>query len=197
MGNLAKGYVKLFRSITDNFLWTDKPFAFGQAWIDLILMVNHEDRDIIFNKRLLHISRGSVVTSSRKLAERWGWKRDKVLYFLRTLQSQGMISVKSDSQKTVITLGNYVLYQGSGKSISDTLPTRKGTREGTRKGTREGHKQYTKNTLGRNEEERARADVLRDTASLPEEEHGKPLPDDFWDDPDKYPEIWSEGSGNV
>ena len=38
------GWVKVHRDIQNCWIWEEKPFSRGQAFIDLILMVNHEDK---------------------------------------------------------------------------------------------------------------------------------------------------------
>lgn len=38
------GWQKVYRDITKHWLWEDKPFSRGQAFIDLLLMVNHQDK---------------------------------------------------------------------------------------------------------------------------------------------------------
>ena len=96
-----KGYIRLFRDIRDNWVWDDKPFARGQAWIDLIMMMNHKDREVFYDGRMIIVKRGSRITSLRKLGERWGWSRHKVSEFLDDLEKAGMISQKRDSKGTV------------------------------------------------------------------------------------------------
>jgi Tfp pilus assembly protein PilE len=92
-------------------LWQDKPFARGQAWIDILLMVNHQDEKILFDGGLVDVKRGSRITSVRKLCNRWGWSNTKVVKFLEILQDEKMLSYESNKKKTVITVVNYDLYQ--------------------------------------------------------------------------------------
>lgn len=108
-----KGYVKVYRDIRDHWIWTDEeePFSRGQAWIDLIMMVNHNDKDVLFNGRLIHVEKGCRITSLRRLSERWKWSIHKVSDFLNLLEKEGMISQVRDSKKTLITLINYGVYQ--------------------------------------------------------------------------------------
>ena len=41
------GWVKIHRQIQDNAIWmSDEPFDSRSAWIDLILMANHEDKEV-------------------------------------------------------------------------------------------------------------------------------------------------------
>ena len=44
-----EGWIKLHRKITENWLWDDKPYDKARAWIELLLMVNHEDKKIKFD----------------------------------------------------------------------------------------------------------------------------------------------------
>ena len=110
------GWQKVYRDITKHWLWEDKPFSRGQAFIDLLLMVNHQDKKILFNGDLIEVKRGSRITSLRQLGESWGWSRTKVKKFLEQLEKDEMITVKSDSKKTVVSIENYSVYQDSKNS---------------------------------------------------------------------------------
>lgn len=105
------GWVKLHRSITENWVWNDKPFSKGQAWIDLIIMANHKDNKFPLGDKVVTVERGSLITSEIKLMERWGWSKSKVRLFLNQLQNDGMIVKKSDRKKTTINIVNYGTYQ--------------------------------------------------------------------------------------
>ena len=59
MKNLVEGWLKLYRSIQNHWLWEDKPFSRGQAFVDLLLMANHKDNKILFNGELIEVKRGS------------------------------------------------------------------------------------------------------------------------------------------
>lgn len=107
-----KGWIKTYRKIQDCWIWLDKePFDKRSAWIDLLLTANHADKKILFNGELITIERGQILTSIRKLADKWKWSYDKVLRFLRLIESDGMIKKESDNFRTLITIENYELYQ--------------------------------------------------------------------------------------
>ena len=116
MENLDKGYIKLYRSVRDNWVWEEKPFSRGQAWIDIILSVNHKDTKIMFDGNSMLVKRGSFITSISKLADRWGWSRKKVTRFLNGLRDDSMVDFKCTNKGTCISLRNYVLYQENGNS---------------------------------------------------------------------------------
>ena len=103
----------MHRNLADHWLWEDKPFSRGQAWIDLLFMVNHKENKTFIDGRLEEVKRGQTITSIRKLCDRWGWSNTKVKKFLLMLEQDGMIAVKSDSKKTVVTIVKYEVYQDS------------------------------------------------------------------------------------
>ena len=107
------GWLKVYRSLADHWLWQDKPFSKGQAWIDLLLLVNHTPKKALIDGTLQEIDRGQTITSIRKLCDRWGWSNTKVRRFLKMLEDDGMVNVKSDSKKTVINIVNYSVFQDS------------------------------------------------------------------------------------
>ncbi len=120
MGNLDKGWVRLNRSIMDNWLWKEKPFSKACAWIDLLLSANHEDKKVLFDGNLVTVKRGQQLTSIRKLSERWGWNRRTTRKFLLMLENDGMVHVECTTRCTTVTLINYGKYQDRGTSKCTT-----------------------------------------------------------------------------
>lgn len=112
--NDDRGWIKVFRKLQNHWLWDDRPFSKGQAWLDLMMSANHKTRRVRMDNQLVTISRGTFITSTRKLADRWGWSRKKVISFLDLLENDKMLARKSDTKKTVLTLVNYGQYQVEG-----------------------------------------------------------------------------------
>ncbi len=110
---MAKGYIKLHREILSHWLWDEKPFSKGQAWIDILLMVNHDTKKFVFGNELIEVKRGSCITSELKLMERWGWSKTKVRSFLDLLQKDKMLVKNTDRKKTTLTVCNYNIWQDS------------------------------------------------------------------------------------
>lgn len=105
-----QGWVAIYRKLKDHWLWSDKPFAKGQAWIDLLLLASHNDNEFLFGNQVVKVEQGSFITSELKLADRWGWGRKKVRCFLELLQNEQMLIKKGDNKKTTITIVNYSIY---------------------------------------------------------------------------------------
>jgi hypothetical protein len=109
---MARGWIRLYRQIKDNaVIWGDEPYSRAQAWIDLLLRANYEDKTTMFNGKLTTVKRGSFITSIRKLASEWSWGHVKVMHFLEALEKDGMIKKESDNHRTLLIIVNYDLYQ--------------------------------------------------------------------------------------
>lgn len=106
------GWISLHRSIQKHWLFEEKrKFSRFEAWIDILLMANHSDNKIMHDGDLITVKRGQRITSLRQLGERWSWSITKVDKYLKTLESDGMLVVKKDTKKTVLTVVNYDDYQ--------------------------------------------------------------------------------------
>lgn len=170
MWSTGKGYIKLYRDIRSHWIWSDPDYL--RAWVDLLMMVNHEDKQILFNKKLITVKRGSRITSIRKLAERWGWSRGRVARFLDMLEQDNMIATRRTTQKTLINVINYSFYQSEKPKRGPRMrpPTEPQTEPRIEPQTE--HKQYIKE------------DIIEDI----KEEEATPFsnfPDGFFDDEDE------------
>lgn len=130
MGDKSKGWVLLYRSIRDSWIWEKKPFDPARAWIDLILDANHDDGKVFTGSSLVKIKRGQDWVSVRSLAERWGWSKDRVRKFLKTLESDSMIRINTTPFGTLLTIVNYDNFQIRQDSKRDTKKTPTRTQTG-------------------------------------------------------------------
>ena len=105
-----QGWVAIYRKIQEHWLWKDKPFSKQAAWIDMLLLANHDDNKFLLGNELVEVKCGSFITSEVKLMERWGWGKSKTRAFLDLLQTDKMIVKKADRKKTTITIVNYSDY---------------------------------------------------------------------------------------
>lgn len=121
-----RGWVKIHRKIQDNPIWRERPFSKGQAMIDLILLANHAGQEVLIGNQIIHLERGQVYTSESKLAERWGWSRNKVRAFALLLQNQKFSTAQGTTKGTTITIENYALYQDSQTTEDTATPTSEG-----------------------------------------------------------------------
>ena len=117
------------RGILDHPLWKEKPFAKGQAWIDLLLLAVWKETKELYRGELLQRKPGEVSCSIEWLADRWGWNRKTVMKFLDVLEADNMVTQNRTPKGTTLTIENWAKYQTHG--------TGKRTGEGTTEGTGE------------------------------------------------------------
>jgi len=105
------GWVKLHRKLQETSLWTCEKFSRGQAWVDLIMLANHEES--FFYKRGVKVDvlRGQVARSEVELADRWLWSRTKVRRFLDDLEKEQQIIQQKNNVIQILTIIKYDEYQ--------------------------------------------------------------------------------------
>ena len=126
-----KNFLPLNRSLLNHWLWKDKPFSKGQAWVDLLLLANYEDKKMPYKGEVVTCKRGDVNISITELAKRWGWSRNSARRFLMLLESDGMVTVNATTHRTTITLEKYGFFNNpcatneatSGQQVDDKWAT--------------------------------------------------------------------------
>lgn len=108
-GNKKLGYISIYRSIKDHWIWDD-PVKF-QWWISLLLEVNFKERKVNLGNDLVLCKRGQTVKSLKHFAELWNTTRDSARNFLVLLEKDGMILRNNLHKSTQITICNYDSYQ--------------------------------------------------------------------------------------
>lgn len=108
-----KGYVRLWRSFQDDPLWKKKrKFSQWEAFEDLYLGARGVDSPgFEFEKRIIDLKRGQLITSQHKLAKRWNWSRGSVRNFLSKLERRKTIITESFlSGRTGYTIITFLKY---------------------------------------------------------------------------------------
>lgn len=149
---MNKGWIKLYRSIIDSWIWNEeRVFSKAEAWIDILLMVNHEDKKLLCNGELFVVPAGGKLISFDALSKRWNWSRGKVKRFIELLENDRMITVKRTANSNLITVDNWAFYQSrqqetDSKQTADEQQTdSKRTADGQRTDTNKNIKNNIKN----------------------------------------------------
>lgn len=122
------GYFKIDRKLFEHYLWQDKPFSKGQAWIDLIGLASFDDGRTMYQGRVINCTRGTVYRSLNYLSQRWGWSRKKTSAFIRALERDEMVTAKVTTHGTAITIENYGKFQDVGTAKGTTKEQQKNNR---------------------------------------------------------------------
>lgn len=106
------GWIKINRKIIEHWLWQDAERL--KWWLDLLFMASWEERKTTHDAHLITLHRGQMVASIGYLKDRWGKNHQTILKFLKTLETEGMITRKVLYRQTaIITICNYESYQTS------------------------------------------------------------------------------------
>lgn len=115
-----EGFIKLHRSLLDNPLFNSEPYTKGQAWVAILMLANHKEGFIpVKNGELIRIERGECGYSELALSDIFKWSRGKVKRFLNFLESENMIHQKNRSNRNIIKIINYDIYQD--RTVNDTV----------------------------------------------------------------------------
>ncbi len=132
-----EGWISIHRQLQEHWIWKSKePFDKRSAWIDLLMLANHQTEKIEFDKEFIEVERGQRITSLEKLAKRWKWSRHKVSDYLNQLEQDGMLVQIRDNKKTLVSIVNYDKYQVKEKVLDMSVDMQK-----VRSRTGKGHKQ--------------------------------------------------------
>ena len=116
------GWIKLHRQIQECFLWRIKePFDKRSAWIDLLLLMEHQNKNLMIDGNIETIKRGSYMLSIEKLCDRWMWSRNKVKRYLDVLEREHMIVTRRTNKGTLVSVVNYCIYQNQDKQGEPAL----------------------------------------------------------------------------
>ena len=118
------GWITLDRSIKEHWLnKQDRVYSEFEAWIDILLTVNHSEQKIKLKGVLLTVKRGESVCSLDTWGKRWKWNKNRVRRFFSLLQKDSMIDLKSEQITTRLTVCNYDSYQS--KRNADETQTKR------------------------------------------------------------------------
>ena len=123
------GWIKLYRKIRQSFVWTDANQL--KLWLLILMKATHDSNRFLFNGKEIQLSSGQMVTGRDALAlefnqgakpvhqvssrQLWRW--------IKLFEKEQMLSIKSTTKYSVITVLNWNEYQQSDQLLSSTSPS--------------------------------------------------------------------------
>jgi hypothetical protein len=106
-----EGYVKLHRKMWDNpYLRRPNYLA---VWVYLLTHASHKEVDVMFKGKREKLLPGQLLTSSRIIHRQTSCPHPTVRRVLAIFaESEAMIELRTDRQKTLVTIKNWAQYQG-------------------------------------------------------------------------------------
>lgn len=165
---MKEGWICIYRAIEEDPMYFAEPFTRMQAFIDLILITNHE-RTVFFKRGIkITVERGQTVRSEDELALRWKWSRGKVRRFLLELENDTKIAQQKTRLCNCISIVNYDKYQLGGTTDSTTNDTTDSTTDSTTKNNNDNNIliNYDNNAHTRESVEQQNDDIDNDILQL-------------------------------
>ena len=165
---MKEGWICIYRAIEEDPMYFAEPFTRMQAFIDLILITNHE-RTVFFKRGIkITVERGQTVRSEDELALRWKWFRGKVRRFLLELENDTKIVQQKTRLCNCISIVNYDKYQLGGTTDSTTNDTTDSTTDSTTKNNNDNNIliNYDNNAHTRESVEQQNDDIDNDILQL-------------------------------
>ena len=122
---MSTGWISLHRKILDNpILARSRIYSRFEAFVYMLLKANHKDNKCVIGNVLVKVDKGSFITSQKKLMKQFRWSSSKLRGFLKLLESDNMIELKTNTTFTHLTIINYSSYQNL-ESAKETQKKRK------------------------------------------------------------------------
>ena len=107
------GYIKLYRSIQDHWIWQDIKYLYW--WETILLNVNYEPKQFVVNGELFDSKPGESFQSVESWSKLFSCSKTTTYKFFKLLERNGMIDTrtvgKGKRRKHLLTVTNWQKYQ--------------------------------------------------------------------------------------
>ncbi len=111
---MSGGWVKIHRKIWENpFFTRSRVYSNLEAFLWMIMRANHKDGQFFIGTQIVNVKRGQLITSQKKMCNKFKWSNSKLRNYLKVAQKASMIKVETTSKTTCITIIKYDTYQDS------------------------------------------------------------------------------------
>lgn len=178
------GWIKLYRKIQDDALYKDLTAVQRDIMINILLMVNHQPSEWIFEGKKYTCQAGQLITSLKSIKEKCSKEVSiqQVRTCLLKLEKYGFLTSKSTNKNRLITIANWEVYQGDASDVTSNLTSNQ----------QADNKQLTTNKNVRNKE--LYNDISKDISSSDSESQTMTFdvePDSLKSDVEKVIEAWN------
>ena len=120
---MKNGWIKLHRKLLDNPIMENPKY--GWLWIILLLMANHKENKFMWNKEIIIIKEGQVLTGRKQLAKKCSISEGTVENILNLLESEHQIEQQKNNKFRIITIVKWNEYQSSNIKNDNKMTTQK------------------------------------------------------------------------
>ncbi len=118
---MSDGWICLHRKILDHWLWSNDPLTESEAWIYILLNVNHKEKKMRIGGRLMTCGKGESLKSLNTWAKEFRWHKSKVRRFFNLLKSDSIIDIANEGKTTRLTVCKWESYQQTRNGVETEL----------------------------------------------------------------------------
>lgn len=118
---MKNGWIKLHRKILDKGYY--KKSHYIHLWIHLLLKANHKKQEFMWNKEIIIIKEGQLLTGRKQLSQETGINEGTIENILKMLESEHQILQQKTTKFRVISIVNWYSYQIIDSSSDNGLTT--------------------------------------------------------------------------
>ena len=175
---MADGFVKLDRSLLDKPIFQNEKLL--KIWVWCLLKASHHHREYSIGLRKIVLKQGQFITGRFAAAEELNMNPSTVWKYLKKLQDNKSLDIKSNNKFSIVTIVNWEFYQVEkfkNDSKSDSKITTKEQQNNTDKKVKKKDIQQNKYSVGASEVTTLlKSRLLEKGVTLPRDWHLKSLP---------------------
>ncbi|CDQ20327.1 DnaD domain-containing protein [Halobacillus karajensis] len=108
-----QGWVKLHRKILHSEIFENEKML--KVFIYCLTKSSHKDTESRVGRQKVEIEPGQFIFGRKKAASELNMTESTVRDYIRTLEEDGVITVKSTNKYSIVTVDNWALYQSNGE----------------------------------------------------------------------------------
>jgi hypothetical protein len=117
-----QGWIRLHRKIQEKGYYKNSKYV--HLWIHLLLLANHKSKEFMWNKQIIVIKEGQLITGRDELSRATGIKSGSVENILRMLESEHQIEQQKTTKYRLITILNWKEHQTNNNTSDNKVTTK-------------------------------------------------------------------------
>lgn len=109
MSKNKNGWIKIHRRVTEKGYYKNSQYI--HLWLHLLLNANHETKEFMWNKEIIMIKEGQLLTGRKELSEQTGISETTIERILKMFESEHQIGQQKTTKFRIITILNWTNYQ--------------------------------------------------------------------------------------
>lgn len=115
-----QGWVKLHRKILHSAIFQNEKLL--KIFIYFLAKSSHKTNEVRVGRQKIELKPGQLIFGRKKAASELDMKESTVRDYLKMLEEDGVISIKSTNKYSVITVDNWGLYQSTSEEYDNKSP---------------------------------------------------------------------------